>query len=212
MTFKGHFLFVDCLLQTEHESKEEKKEFEGTVTHVYDSNGLVDNEVYFSFDQVVGGDRLCVNDRVQVRAVRHHTEGGWHAEQVVIVTEWEDDEEAIDIWKPAEIVGTITHTDVNTGYVNSNIFYNLNECVHNDFIPYKGDWVKVSVTYGTGDEKAVITATKFEPLRMKDTEGIVSAAMTDHGYIDEEVFYTSEALSDGFTPGKWEAVHYRLFI
>lgn len=177
---------------------------------MYDSNGLVDNEIYFGFDQVVGGDRPNTGDKVHVRAVRHHTEGSWHAEQIVILTSWEDeDEDGGNIWQPAEVIGTITHSVDKTGYVNSDLFFDLNECEHSDYIPYRGDWVKVSVTYGTGDEKGVRSVSKLEPLRMKDTEGIISAARTDHGYIDEEVFYTSDALSDGFAPTKWEPVHYR---
>lgn len=202
-----------CLVENQTDlgldTEQERREFEGTVTHVYDSHGLVDNEVYFCFDQIIGGDKPCVNDQVIVRAVRHHANGGWHAELVTIVTTWEDSEDDPDeVLRPPELVGVVTHSNGDTGYVNNDIYFDLKECAHDDFVPYKGDWVKISISY-SGDDRIERKVTKIEPVRIKETEGVISAARTDHGYIDGEVFYIADALHIGFSPQKWDAVHYR---
>lgn len=206
-------VFADSLPHNEIvDSEEERREFEGIVTHVFSTNGLVDNEVYFSFEQVQG-DNPKVNDKVHVRAVRHHSQGGWHAEQVVIEANWEETDGSDledDVWRPGELVGMVTHSSIECpeGYVNDDLYYNLEDCCHGDFIPHKGDWVKVSISYD-GEDRLERKVTAIQPLRVMDTEGVVSGAMGDHGYIDGEVFYTTTALQNGFIPKKWEAVHYR---
>ena len=66
----------------EEETVVGKREFEGQVTHLFDKHGLIDNEVYFSLEHVVGGVRPSLHDKVSVVATQHHAGGGWHASQV----------------------------------------------------------------------------------------------------------------------------------
>ncbi|KAH3828171.1 hypothetical protein DPMN_130124 [Dreissena polymorpha] len=186
----------------------ERREFEGAVSHVFSGHGLIDSEVYFSLDQVVGGMRPAVGDSVHVSAVRQNAGGGWHAEKVSITTEWEEnDDGGIQGSVPTELVGMVTSTSKQTGYVNKNVYYNLAECQLADYVPSKGDWVKVKVTY-QGEGQMDPVATEMEPLRRMEDDGVVSADMGDHGYINGEVFYTSAALLDGFMPRKWETVRF----
>lgn len=59
-----------------------RREFDGTVSHVFSGHGLIDSEVYFSFEAVIGGTRPAVGHSVHVVAVQQHDGGGWHAQQV----------------------------------------------------------------------------------------------------------------------------------
>ena len=194
------------------------KQLDGKISHVFSSHGLIDNEVYFSFDDVIGGYRPCIGDSVGVVAVQEYSGGGWHAKQVTLALSWGDSEDDDDDENrndsddenklPAEVVGKVTSFRDKRGYVNDSIYLDLSACVHGDYFPATGDWVKVVVTYGD-DDKTDIRAKSIEPLRVTETEGVITAFQGDHGYIDSEVFFTPEACHDGFIPRKWEPVSYK---
>ncbi|XP_052781179.1 RNA helicase Mov10l1-like isoform X2 [Mya arenaria] len=187
-----------------------RRDFEGKVSHVFSGHGLVDSEVYFSFDDVLGGARPGVGHKVHVVAVQQHHGGGWHAEQLTVVTDWEEGDDDIaetDNSRPSEVVGTVTYSSGQTGNINNHIFYDLAECKCGAFRPGKGDWVKVTVKY-EGDNVNDVVVTNIQHLRVKETEGVISGELGDHGYIDGEVFYARDSLQDGYRPRKWEPVHY----
>ena len=192
------------------------RQFDGKITHVFSSHGLIDNEVYFSFDDVIGSNKPSLGDNVGVVAVQEYSEGGWHANQVTLALSWDDsedddfdeDNDSDDCQQPAEVVGKVTRFKDAIGYINDNIYFDLSDCDHEDYVPATGDWVKTVVTYGDED-KADIRAKKLEPLRVTETEGVVTAFQGDHGYIDGEVFFTPEACCDGFVPRKWDPVSYK---
>lgn len=78
----------------------EWKEFDGLVTSLHSSYGLIDNEVYFTHDVVTDGVLPKVGDTVHVKASRRHQVAGWKAECVSRVetsrswdNDWEEDEE-----------------------------------------------------------------------------------------------------------------------
>lgn len=188
-----------------------RKEIDGKVTHVFSGHGLIDNEIYFSFDQVVGGARPNVNDSVSVVATRQYPGGGWHAEKVVVSVDWDNDEDHSEedvVDHPAEIVGKVTHCDGNnTGYINSNVFYDLSKCECVDFLPSEGDWVNVTVEY-VGENFTDVVAKTIKPLRLKESDGVISGVKGYHGYIDGEVFFMHD-VTKGYSPVKWDLVHYK---
>lgn len=187
------------------------REFDGKVTHVFSSHGLIDNEVYFSFDKVLGGARPTVNDLVSVHATQQYVGGGWHAEHVTISENWDDDDgcddNVVNLDRPTEIVGHVTQISGTTGYVGDNVYFDLSDCKCVDFAPCKGDWVKASVTYPEETNFHVV-AQELQPLRVKETDGVISGEMGSHGYIDGEVFYMADVVVNGYVPRKWEPVHY----
>ena len=191
------------------------RQFDGHITHVFSSHGLIDNEVYFSFDDVIGNNKPSLGDNVDVVAVQAYNGGGWHASQVTLTQTWDnsdvDENNDYDIDntnRPAEVVGKVTHFRDNKGYINDNIYLDLSECNHGDYIPAPGDWVKSVVTYNAVD-KTEIHAEKVEALRVTETEGVITAFQGDHGYIDGEVFFTPEACRDSYYPKKWDPVSYK---
>ncbi|KAL4226058.1 hypothetical protein ACF0H5_014046 [Mactra antiquata] len=52
------------------------------------------------------------------------------------------------------------------------------------------------------------TVTDIEPLREKTGEGIITGELGNHGYIDGDIFYDADVLTDGYQPRKWDAVSY----
>ena len=207
--------FIDLVEKKLEEPRQLKRELEGTVSHTFSSHGLINSEIYFSFENVVGGAKPKVGDCVNVVARRENVEGGWHAVQVMISENWEESERQSERNENGnsagtheeEMVGYVTHYYGTTGYINNDIFYDLNDCSDDNFIPYKGDWVKVQVTNSFVSATS-LTAVALEPLRVYETEGVITGEMGDHGYIDEEVFYMCEVVEDGYIPRKWDPVHY----
>lgn len=87
----------------------EWREFDGLVTSLHSSYGLIDNEVYFTHDVVSDGVMPRVGDTVHVKASRKHQVGGWKAECVSRVNasrswdnDWEGDEEDEDVAEEGE--------------------------------------------------------------------------------------------------------------
>lgn len=205
--------FSDSQHATNIKSKSKgRREFEGKITHIFSNHGLIDNEVYFSFDDVLGRVRPNLNDIVTVVAKQQYENGGWHAEQVSVSENWDDcqtdDDDTEKELYPTEIVGHVTDLNDSQGYVGGNVYFDLKECKCDDYKPFNGDWVKVSVIYPEGNSFHAV-ASELQPLRVKETDGVISGEMGDHGYIDGEVFYMSDAIVDGFIPRKWDPVHYR---
>ena len=146
---------------------------------------------------------------VTVVASQHHSGGGWHAEQVSIVETWDDQDKDIAEVKeaPTEVIGQVDDFNGKTGYIG-NVYFDLSECKCEDFKPAKGDLVKVGVVYPEGDTFNPV-ASEIQPLRVKESDGVISGEMGDHGYIDGDVFYLNDVIVDGFRPRKWDPVHYK---
>ena len=73
--------------------EENTRTFNGQITNLFGNHGLVDGDVYFSYNVVVGKQRPREGDEVSVIASRQHREGGWYADQIVILSKWSDDED-----------------------------------------------------------------------------------------------------------------------
>jgi len=98
---------------------------------------------------------------------------------LTVNTDWEDEEVDFDSSRPSEVVGTITQTSQRTGLVNNQVFYDLDQCEHGNFIPCKGDWVKVALTY-SGENGIDVTAVKIQPLRQKGKHNILQLLFLNH--------------------------------
>lgn len=204
--------FADSSLKTDDLPATRRREFDGKITHLFSGHGLIDNEVYFSFENVIGGFKPKVSDEVNVVACQHHAGGGWHAEKVIVSENWDDVDSVTEEVKsdelPSDVVGQVTHFDGITGYVNDYIYFDWAVCDCGNFVPQKGDWVKVNVSYDDGTRMSG-RVTVLQPLREKCGEGVLSGELGNHGYIDGDIFYTADVLVNGFHPRKWDAVHYR---
>jgi hypothetical protein len=64
----------------------------------------------------------------------------------------------------------------------------------------EGDW------FTEQQKDRQLYAKHVSPLREWCFEGEVTAAMSDHGYIDGEVYFRMDACLNGYRPRKWDAV------
>lgn len=180
------------------------RRFDGKVTHVFGEHGLVDGEIYFTLD---GQHKPAVGDAVSVVAKQQYEDGGWYAEEITVVSKsWEDEEEETVLERKSACVGKITQLGKETGMINSEMEFEIENCVEN-FKPCRGDWVTAELeTLKLSEDEEKVSAVNVEPLRQWTFDGDVSAAMEDHGYIDGEVYFTPEVCVNNYRPRKWDKV------
>ena len=199
-------------LDSEDASSSKTRCFEGRVSHVFSGQGLIDGEIYFSFSTLSAGNREPrVGDVVHVVAKQQYENGGWHAESVAITSEsWEDEEDTGE--KKKAVIGKVTHIGDETGFINRNVEFDVDDCL-NGYTPHKGDWVTAQLLADLKDEEidngetdSKTYAVDVEPLRSWTFEGMISAALKDHGYINGEVYYERSACLNGYRPSKQKQV------
>jgi hypothetical protein len=182
------------------ETGELKKVFFGKVTKLYDNSGLVDDEVHFTFDKVIGGVRPALNSEVQVRASRASVHDGWRADRVeVMATDWDElgDEGTEEV-----LIGDVT--DINEKYtIVSHDTHCPMASLAFGYIPCKGDWVRAEVIRDRG---LVCDVKVVKPLREKRLTGTVTSVGCGHGYINTDIFYTSGVCRTNYVPRKGHTV------
>ena len=181
-----------------------RKDLFGKVTRLYDGSGVIDDDIYFTFDIVIGGNRPEVGTEVHVEASRASETAGWKATRVQVMSEWTlDDAKTKSSSCSAEtFIGTITSIVNDSGVVDDDIIFKLS-CVRFGYTPYPGDWVKLDLDRapdGSAEVRGVM------PLREKNFTGTVGYVSSGFGYIDEDVFFTSGVCPRGFRPCRGDVV------
>lgn len=207
--------------------EENTRTFNGQITNLFGNHGLVDGDVYFSYNVVVGKQRPREGDEVSVIASRQHREGGWYADQIVILSKWSEDEEEELATKKRENgkiaetdhtnaqgknisemledlapgVGTITRFHNGEGLINDDIPFRLENCIK-CYVPEVGDWVTVDLR----ESNSEVLAFDVQPLRQQQFAGEVTAVLRDHGYINKEIFFYLKACTRGYRAQRKEQV------
>ncbi|CAC5397162.1 unnamed protein product [Mytilus coruscus] len=181
------------------------KNLSGKVTHVFEKHGLINGEIYFSFDKVIDNISVKVGDPVDVVARQHNSCGVWTTDQVSIIQEtWDDlevDNDQSETSTQDGIVGKITRFDGEQGLINDYVSFEVCQVI-DDFKPYVGDYVKADYA----SDGNVMQTTNIEPLRYIEKESKITAFQVDHGYIDNEIFFYPEVCAYGYKPRKWDKV------
>ncbi|GAB1598152.1 RNA helicase Mov10l1-like [Argonauta hians] len=190
-------------------TEENTRTFTGYITNVFGNHGLIDGDVYFSYSVIVGSQRPQEGNEVSVIASRQHREGGWYADQVIILKQWaeENDSDNSDDSKETESVsngvvqelapgvGTITQCHLGEGLINEDIPFRIENCVKG-FIPEVGDWVTVDLRETNGE----VVAFDVQPLRQQEFTSEVSVVLRDHGYIQKDIFFFLKSCATGYKP------------
>ncbi|XP_013385978.1 RNA helicase Mov10l1 [Lingula anatina] len=192
---------------------------DGTVTSLHNGYGLVDNEIYFTFDSVIGGCRPALGAHVHVQAVRQKQHGGWQAQRVVIEdSSWDggqklhnnnynpiisqDDPEQVAIRDTQ--VAMVTSIKGDLGLLNDEVSFSVQSAALHGFAPYRGDWVVAQTT--TNTETGYCTAESISPLREQDFSGEINAVLHGYGFIDEEIYFPLSACVQGYQPRRGDRV------
>ena len=182
------------------ETGELKKVFFGKVTKLYDNSGLIDDEVYFDFDKVIGGERPSLNSEVQVEATRVSTCDGWRADHVhFMTTDWDDlGDKGIE----EVLIGDITDMNEKDFVISYDTHCPMASLAFG-YAPCTGDWVRAEVLRDRG---LVCNVKVVKPLREKSLTGIVTSIGYGHGYINTDIFFSFGVCRTNYVPRKGHTV------
>lgn len=177
-----------------------RKSCYGKVTRLYDGAGVIDGEVYFTFDVIVGSSHLEIGIDVHFEAARENDNSGWKATRVRRFKEWGTFQENGEI---ENAIGFATAVKGDILELNNGMSFNMSVLKHQSYSPCKGDWVKVELERFTDDSLEI---RGVKPLREKNLSGKVNSVFPGYGYINEEVYFTFGACVRGYRPCRGDDV------
>ncbi|CAL8359245.1 unnamed protein product [Lota lota] len=165
------------------------------VTQISLDHGMIDDVVYFTSAQVLGGILLRVGDSVDGLAVRDGAHGGWTALRVEKVLEtWEEkggDSES-DSMRLRPLIGTVTSFSGDSGLINQTTFFSRHS-LWEGYAPMKGDWVQAQ--YFINPSQWTSQAHSVAPLRYQRLDEVcVSSVYGKSGVVEDKVFFTLDSL------------------
>uniref|UniRef100_A0A8C8G5Y0 RNA helicase n=1 Tax=Oncorhynchus tshawytscha TaxID=74940 RepID=A0A8C8G5Y0_ONCTS len=178
----------------------------GVVTLLCQDYGMIDDDVYFTTGEVLGGVPLRVGDAVNGLAVRDGAQGGWkalrvrHFDQDLTLTSMAD----INQLRP--LIGTVTSCDRDGGFINQTTFF-PREALCDGFEPMKGDWVQAQ--YFISPTQWSSQARSVSPLRYRRMDQVrVSSVFGSSGVVEDSVFFSLDnlLLPAGYRPSPGDMV------
>ncbi|XP_055509037.1 LOW QUALITY PROTEIN: RNA helicase Mov10l1-like [Leucoraja erinacea] len=187
------------LEQDKYEAAEYKNVFGGTVTRFCDRYGLVDDSIYFTSNEVLGGVPLQVGQKVNILAQKSEPSGGWKAIKVELVTnQWDEDgictlySDPSDQMETHKLIGMITLCTNDDGYINETTYFTMDN-VCEGFQPFVGDWIQAQYFIEQTTWKS--QASSVKPLRYKRIDKVrITRILHRSGVVDDAIFFTLESL------------------
>ncbi|KAG5830473.1 hypothetical protein ANANG_G00311000 [Anguilla anguilla] len=174
----------------------------GVVTRLCQDYGLIDDGVYFTGEEVMGGVPLRVGDGVTALAVRGGPHGGWRALRVELLTDaWEEGggtslESEMSRLRP--LTGTVTSCDRDGGFINQTTFF-PRQALCEGYEPMKGDWVQAQ--YFISPTEWSSQAHSVAPLRYRRMDNVrVSSVFGCSGVVEDSVFFSLDSV---LLPGQY---------
>ncbi|XP_074532791.1 RNA helicase Mov10l1 isoform X2 [Halichoeres trimaculatus] len=166
------------------------------VTQLCLDYGIIDDTVYFTSAEVLGGVPLKKGDLVDCIAVRDGAQRGWKAVRVEKSADaWEDGGRTSlesDCMQLRPLIGTVTSFDGDGGFINQTTYFPC--CSLCDgYEPVKGDWVQAK--YFIHPSQWTTQAQSVAPLRYCRLYKVhVTTVYGNSGVVDDSVFFTLESL------------------
>ena len=194
-------------------------QFIGQVTSLHDGYGLVDHQVYFSFNITT-----CVppvGTKVQVTAHRTHEESGWQAKSLRSVAQepnWDNASETSSqqsasfgsastgphqVERSKDMIAIVTRVNKDGGYLNETLSFR-ESCVKPGYVAHKDDWVvaETQVDKMLGHTQVL----HIRPLRECYFEAEISFVKPGFGYINSDIYFTFGVCENGFNPCRGDKV------
>ncbi|KAM3870151.1 RNA helicase Mov10l1-like [Diretmus argenteus] len=157
---------------------------------------MIDDAVYFSSSEVLGGVPLREGDTVNCIAVRDGAQGGWKALRVEKNADaWEDGGKTsleADNKQLRPLIGTVTAVDANGGFINQTTFLQCHSLCEG-YQPMKGDWIQAK--YFIDPTKWTSQSNSVAPLRYCRLNQVrVSSVYGKTGVVDDHVFFSLDSL------------------
>ncbi|XP_072097342.1 RNA helicase Mov10l1 [Mobula birostris] len=186
----------------------------GIVTRFCGKSGLVDDSIYFTFDDVLGGAPLHVGQKVNILAQRSTASGGWKAVKVELVTsQWDENDSCAAFSDPSgqqsahKLIGKISSCTSESGYINGTIYFTMTDLCEG-FQPFAGDWVQAQYFVEQATWKS--QAFNVKPLRYKQLDNVpITRMLHQSGVVDDIIFFTlaSLQLPLDYVPKKGDVVN-----
>ncbi|KAM4734595.1 RNA helicase Mov10l1 [Anableps anableps] len=182
---------------TESPGTEDIRHLRGSVvTQLCLDHGMIDDAIYFTSSEVLGGIPLKEGDQVNCIAVRDGAEKGWKALRVEkSADDWEDGGRTsleADSMQLRPLIGTVTSFDGNSGYINQTTYftrYSLSE----GYEPMKGDWVQAK--FYINPTRWTTQAHSVAPLRYSRLNQVcVTSVYGNSGVVEDSVFFSLDSL------------------
>ncbi|XP_075713319.1 RNA helicase Mov10l1 isoform X2 [Rhinoderma darwinii] len=187
------------------------RETEGVITRFCNDYGMINDQIYFTQDVVIGREPLSIGQKVNVSYEEDKTSGGWKAIKVQINSiKWEmnthENQNTSDL-NIKMLIGTVTFCNKDGGEINQTTYFSMCD-VCEGYIPYKGDWVQAE--YFIHPSSWNSEAISVKPLRCKRVDQVkISAFYGISGVIDDSIFFTVDAvrISEGYKPQRNDLVN-----
>ncbi|KAM3610001.1 uncharacterized protein V6R79_023715 [Siganus canaliculatus] len=166
------------------------------VTQLCLDYGMIDDAIYFTSAQVLGGMTLKEGDLVNCIAVQDGAQGGWKALRV---------EKSADAWEEGgrysleademqlkPLIGTVTSFNGDSGCINQTTYFSRNS-LWEGYEPMKGDWVQAK--YFINPTQWTTQAQSVAPLRYCRLDQVhVTSVYGNTGVVEDTVFFSLESL------------------
>ncbi|XP_055011707.1 RNA helicase Mov10l1 [Boleophthalmus pectinirostris] len=169
---------------------------ESVVTQLCLDYGMIDDTIYFTNAEVLGGIRLKQGDVVNCMAARYGSQGGWKALRVEKFADaWEDGGKSsleADTMQLRPLIGTVTSYDGERGYINQNTYFSRHS-LWEGYEPMKGDWVQAK--YVINPSQWTTQAQSVAPLRYKRLDKVqVTSVYANDGVVENTIFFSLDSL------------------
>ncbi|XP_017290246.2 RNA helicase Mov10l1 isoform X2 [Kryptolebias marmoratus] len=166
------------------------------VTQLCLDYGMIDDAVFFTSSEVLGGMPLKEGDLVNCIAVRGGAEGGWKALRVEKSADaWDDGGRTsveADSLQLRPLIGTVTSFDGDSGYINQTTYFSRNTLLEG-YEPMKGDWVQSQ--YFINPTQWTTQAHSVTPLRYSRLDQVrVTSVFGGSGVVEDSVFFSLSSL------------------
>ena len=175
--------------------EKQERYFTGTVTGLSNNSGMIDHQVFFEIDCVIGGRKPVVGSTVHVHAVREHPQAGWQARRVEVTSRWQPETES----RIQVLIGYIAQLSPTHGVVDCSteeVVFSTRDSIARGYRPHVNDWVQVALLHQDGQTEV----NDLRPLREKSVTGSVTSVSSGFGVIEGEVYFTFSACARGYYP------------
>ena len=173
--------------------KKQSRYFTGVVTGLGQHSGMIDHQVFFELESVIGGQKPRVGSSVHVSAEREHAHAGWRARRVEVTSEWQPEAAS----RKQVLIGYISRLSPTLGVVDCSteeVTFSPYESVVSGYKAHVNDWVQVSVLHQDGES----VVCEVRPLRERSLVGTVTMVSTGFGLIDSNVYFTFSSCVSGY--------------
>uniref|UniRef100_A0A8C9Y3G0 RNA helicase n=1 Tax=Sander lucioperca TaxID=283035 RepID=A0A8C9Y3G0_SANLU len=168
------------------------------VTQLCLDYAMIDDAIYFTSGEVLGGVPLKEGDVVNCIAVRDGAQGGWKALRVEKNADaWEDGGKTsieADSMQLRPLIGTVTSFEKDGGYINQTTYF-PNYSLWEGYEPMKGDWVQAKYFINLSGSQWTTQAHSVAPLRYCRLDKVrVTSVYGNIGVVEDNVFFSLDSL------------------